>query len=373
MRTIKLGIPISLTGRYKIQATESFEGLTLFVSDINRAGGIFVPGPGRKLPLELIHYDDESSVRRCRELTERLIVRDGADLLIGPYSSSLALVAAEVAEAHGKTLWNHGGSTDEIGKRGFACIISSISPASSYMGGIINLIRSVDGEARRVALLSAYDSGFSESVALGAKAEAGRAGFDARDFKFKSGEGDFRGLLLEVREYDPDLMLVMGRAEDDISVAKEIFRSGISVKGVGLVVASIKLFLDTFGSDVEGFMSVSQWERGLKIEPDIGPTPIGFAERFKSVYGKEPDYLAAQGYNIGLIIQECILKSSTLDDATLRDTAKNIELKTFYGIFRTDSSGNQRGHEIVVVQWQGGKKVIVHPEQYSEARLIYPL
>jgi hypothetical protein len=28
---------------------------------------------------------------------------------------------------------------------------------------------------------------------------------------------------------------------------------------------------------------------------------------------------------------------------------------------------------MVVVQWQGGKKVIVHPERYSEAGFIYPM
>jgi len=373
MESIKLGLPISLSGRYSVQATESFQGLSLFVSDINQEGGLYISELGQKVPLELIYYDDESTVDKCQELTEKLIVNDGVDILIGPYSSSLTLCAAEVAESHGKTLWNHGGSTDEIGERGFNCVISTISPASSYMRGILTLIRNTDNEARKVAVLSAYDSGFSRNIAIGAKALAEKLGFETGDFKFKSGQEDLKGLFEEVREFEPDAILGMGRAEDDISIAKEIFRSGISAKAYGLVVASIKLFRDTFGDYSEGFISVSQWEKGLTIEPDIGPTPAEFSERFKSVYGKEPDYVAAQGYHIGLVIQHCLHESGTLDDEALRETAKSRGLKTFYGFFRTDSSGNQRGHETVVVQWQGDRKVIVYPEEYKEAPLIYSL
>lgn len=373
METVKFGLPISLSGRYSVQATESFQGLQLFVSDVNSTGGLLIPSLGKKVPLELIYYDDESSVDKCKELTEKLIVNDDVDVLLGPYSSSLALGAAEVAEAEGKTLWNHGGSTDEIEKRKFTCVISSISPASSYMRGILRLIRDTDSEAQKVALLSAIDSGFSQNIAAGAKLHAKELGFEVRDFTFTSGERDLRVIIEDVKKYNPDLILGIGRAEDDMAVAKELEWQGVKPKAAGLVVASIKLFRETFGDYSEGFLSVSQWERGLRVEPDIGPTPEEFAERFTSAYHKEPDYVAAQGYHIGLIVKHCILVSGTLDDAALRDTAKREELKTFYGTFMTDSSGSQRGHETVVVQWQDGRKVIVYPEQYKEASFIYPL
>ena len=120
-------------------------------------------------------------------------------------------------------------------------------------------------------------------------------------------------------------------------------------------------------------MSVSQWEKGLNIKPDIGPTPIEFSERFQQEYGKEPDYVAAQGYHIGLVIESCINKAGSLNDIALRKAAKELELKTFYGLFNTDSSGNQRGHETVVVQWQAGEKVIVYPENAREAFVVYPM
>ena len=373
MENIKIGIPISLSGRYSIQATESFQGVELFVSDVNSQGGLLIPSLGKKVPLELIHYNDESSVDKCKELTEKLIVNDGVDILLGPYSSSLALAAAEVAETHDKTLWNHGGSTDDIENRGFTSVISSISPTTSYMPVLIKLIKNTDTTASRVVVLSARDSGFSQNVAQGARSEGSRLGFEVKDISFKSGDDNLSGLIKEVQDYEPDLILGMGRMEDDIAVAKELKRQSVGAKAIGLVVASIKLFRETFGDYSEGFLSVSQWEKGLNIEPDIGPTPQEFSNRFHAVYGKKPDYVAAQGYHICLVIKHCILVSGNLDCSALRDSAKNTELKTFYGLFRTDSSGNQVGHETVAIQWQGGRKVIVYPEKYREAHINYPI
>ena len=127
-----------------------------------------------------------------------------------------------------------------------------------------------------------------------------------------------------------------------------------------------------FGALAEGILSSSQWEMGIQIEPDIGPTPIEFAARFKTTYGKEPDYLASQGYNIGLIIEKCIQEAGTVEQITLRQYALSTDFKTFYGNFKTDECGNQIGHQMVVIQWQKGKKVIVYPESVAEAKMIYP-
>ena len=92
-----------------------------------------------------------------------------------------------------------------------------------------------------------------------------------------------------------------------------------------------------------------------------------------SVYGKEPDFVAAQGYNVGIIIEKCIQETGTLDDLALREVAKGAQFKTFYGDFKTDSNGNQIGHKMVVVQWQKGEKVIVYPDSIAQAKIVYPM
>ena len=373
MRKIKIGISVSLTGIYSVQGRESFEGTSLWVADVNKEGGIFVKEYGRKLPVDLVCLDDGSSVRTCRSNTERLVSKENVDIVFGPYSSSLSLASAEIAETHDVTLWNHGGATDEIEERGFKCIVSAITPASRYSEGIITLLRKQDPGAGRIAVFSALDSGFSKNIARGAGVFAGENGFVIKEFNFRSGHEDFSGLLEEALDFLPDMILGAGRAHDDLALAGRIIKTGTRVKAVALVAASVKLFKDTFQRDAEGFLSCSQWESGIKTTPDLGPSPGEFVERFKSAYGRDPDYVAAQGYNIGLIVQKCIEEAGTIDDKALREKGRRAEFKTFYGIFRTDHMGSQTGHEMVVVQWQGGRKMIVHPERLSEAVFTYPM
>ena len=369
---IKIGLSISLNCSYSIQGIESFEGITLWVNEVNDRGGLYVQDIGAKLPLELIYYDDQSSVEICRSNIEKLILDDNVDILIGPYSSSLALAACEVAQSHNRTVWNHGGSTDEIEERNFSNVINAITPASRYSFGIIESVRKADPQATRIASFSAINSGFSTRVAKGARAYSEELGFDVREYKFVSGSLDLSADLDDLVSYNPDLILGMGRAEDDLTLAKQLLQENLYTKAAGFIVASIKLFKDELGSSVEGALSASQWEKGIQIEPDIGPSPSEFNSSFKSAYNKEPDYVAAQGYNIGLIIEMCIDAAGTLNDIALRKVAKESEFDTFYGNFKTDVHGNQIGHQMVVVQWQKGEKVIVYPESIAQSNITYP-
>lgn len=369
---IKVGLSISLSGNYSIQGIESYEGIKLWVQEVNSRGGIYIEEIASKLPVEFIYYDDESSVSKCTSNIEKLITKDKVNIILGPYSSSLALAACEVARVHNITLWNHGGSTDEIEERRFHNVINAITPASRYSYGIIECIRKADPNAKRIATFSAKNSGFSTRIANAAREYGEKLGFEVKEYKFLSGTIDFVSDLDDMVSFSPDLILGLGRAEDDIALAKFILKENFYSKAAGFIVASIKLFKDELGDEAEGTLSASQWERDVQTKPDIGPTPLEFFSKFQSTYKKEPDYVAAQGYNVGLILEMCIQLSGTLDDLTLRQTAMCADFQTFYGKFKTDNRGNQIGHEMVVVQWQNGEKVVVCPESIGQAQIVYP-
>jgi branched-chain amino acid transport system substrate-binding protein len=370
---IKVGISISLSGRYSVQGRESFEGLILWIKDLNGSGGIFVGDYNKKASLDLVYYDDESSEEKCKKNVEKLILDDHVDLLIGPYSSGLTLAVAPLAGDLEKTIWNHGGSSDDITNRGLKNIVSAITPAHEYFKGIIEMVRKIDGPARRIAIFMAEDSGFAASVADGAKECGRKNGFEVAEYKYLSGTNDFNALLRLAREIEPDLILGAGRIEDDLLLARQILGDKIRAKAIGLVVAGIKLFHEELGERTCGFLSSSQWERGVHVEPDFGPTPEQFFNIFKDEYGKVPDYVAAQGYNIGLIIQRSIGEAGTLDDTALREAANTSDFKTFYGHFKIDPvTGRQLSHKMLTVQWQGREKLIVHPSEMAEAEPAYP-
>ncbi|MBN8958119.1 MAG: ABC transporter substrate-binding protein, partial [Rhizobiales bacterium] len=80
---IKLGASLSLTGRFSDSAKYCQEGYLLWSEQVNAKGGI----GGRQV--QIVIYDDESNPDTGRVLAERLIDRDGATVILGPYSSPI--------------------------------------------------------------------------------------------------------------------------------------------------------------------------------------------------------------------------------------------------------------------------------------------
>ena len=52
-RTIRIGIAVSLSGRYSEQGRQCLEGVRCYVRDVNAANGIFLHEAGCRVPVEL--------------------------------------------------------------------------------------------------------------------------------------------------------------------------------------------------------------------------------------------------------------------------------------------------------------------------------
>ncbi|MGH7950111.1 MAG: ABC transporter substrate-binding protein, partial [Candidatus Binataceae bacterium] len=103
--TLTLGLSLSLSGAYAAMAQQSEAGVRQFIADINAGGGVRVAGRSHELALSL--HDDQSSRARCAEIYRKLCVDQPVDLLLGPYSSGLARVAAPIAEQARRVFVNH--------------------------------------------------------------------------------------------------------------------------------------------------------------------------------------------------------------------------------------------------------------------------
>ncbi|MFQ6031017.1 MAG: ABC transporter substrate-binding protein, partial [Dehalococcoidia bacterium] len=139
--SIKVGMPVSLSGQFQVQGRQALAGIRTWVESVNRAGGLLVADLQWHFPVSLVYYDDASSAETARRVTERLILQDRVDLLFGPYSSVLSLASAAVAEEYRQVLWNQGGASDNIYRRGFRWVVGVLTPASEYLAGLPYLVR----------------------------------------------------------------------------------------------------------------------------------------------------------------------------------------------------------------------------------------
>ena len=359
---LRIGIPISLSGQFHTQGTQALQGATAWVEDANRNGGIFIPNLNATLPLTLIHYDDHSRAADAHELVRRLITQDQVHILLGPYSSNLTMAAAQIAEELGVVLWNHGGSADAIHQHRFRWPVNILSPASDYLAGIPDLILQTNPAASRLAVLHSSTGAFSRSVANGAIEKASELGIETVFHEtFDSPATDFTALLARVQASSPDLLIGVGRIDDDILLAQQL---PIHIEAMTALVATpIDQFRHTLGPRSEGFVGPSQWEPSARLNIDYGPTMKEITDRL----GPQPDYPMAQGYAAGLVAQRCIQEAGALDQASLRQAASTLDFTTFYGRFKLDPNGRQIGHQVLLIQWQRGRKIIVWPPNLAQA------
>src|SRR3990172_1953424 len=84
---ITVGAALSTTGRFSTEAGDALKAYQLFIEETNAAGGVSVRSLGKRLPLRLVSYDDQSDASTAAKLYERLITTDKVDLLFSPWGS----------------------------------------------------------------------------------------------------------------------------------------------------------------------------------------------------------------------------------------------------------------------------------------------
>ena len=375
--TVKAGISASLTGQFATQGQQALAGLSAWVEYVNEQGGLTAGGEKRQVTL--VSYDDGSTAEATRRATERLITDDKVDLLFGPYSAGLTTAAVEVAESHGKVVWNHGGAGDAHYARGFRKVISILTPADQYLVGAPELVRQANSNASKLVILRIDTGAFARLVARGAETAAHALGFSTvLDLRYRPTQVSFTEIARHVAEQEPDLVISVGRIRHDLGTARALARlPNRSNIGLAVVIAApIAGFEEALGGSADGFVGPSQWEPAFSIPtPDVGPDAAAALRILNDAAessGVPIDYPMAQAMAAGLVAERCAALAGELDDDALLSAAVNADFTTFYGRFKIDDAGRQIGRSVALIQRQNGRKVVVWPPELAEGELQYP-
>ena len=370
--TIKVGIPVSLTGQFSLQGMQTLAGIQTWVNGVNDAGGLIVGGAAS--PVELVYQDDESRRERVREITRRLICEDRVNILVGPYSAVLTNAAAEVARDHERLLWNQGGATPLVYQRGNPWVVGILTPADEYLAGLLPAVREVCPGAATLGVVQAATGAFPRDVASGVEQSAPELGFhQVLSLEFDSDADDFSYMAQAVREVLPDVLVVAGRFQNDLRIAELLAESAPALGTVAVVAAGVDAFRERLGPRAENFIGPSQWEPEAGYTVDYGPGVAEVQSALRRSGHPVVDYPMAQAYAVGVVIQRCVEGCGSLEDGALRDAASSLDLTTFYGRFRINAdTGRQVGKPSLLVQWRQGRKVVVWPSEYRQQRLGHP-
>jgi branched-chain amino acid transport system substrate-binding protein len=388
-QTMVIGFTTSQTGNYNVSSLRQVNGLTLWMNEVNSAGGIEL-SDGTIVKFDSVTYDDESTKERVQELYTRLATEDNADFLISPYSSGLTAAAALIAEQYGKIMITTGAASDSTYKEGYTLVFQTYTPASRYLTGAVDLLAATDPDVTKVAFVYENDQ-FSTDVVNAAKEYAESEGYEIVLFEgYDSETKDFGPFINKILESGAEAILGGGHFQDGSTFARQIYEKDVGIGFFALLVAPPEPDFADLGDAAVGVVGPSQWEPLAQFTPEsaaaaglewFGALGDEFVAAYESAYDEEPSYHSMGGYVAGQILQKAIIDADSTDPDAVKAAMDAMDMLTAYGHIKFETSeeahGLQIGHSMVYIQWQKDDagnlmKQVVWPPEGKTAEVLYP-
>jgi branched-chain amino acid transport system substrate-binding protein len=375
--TLLFGAPISLTGSTSKEGQLTLEGYQLWVKQVNAHGGIKVGNTTYQVKLK--YYDDGSSPTKSAQLTQQLITSDKVNFLLGPYGTAATLQDEAIAEQYKIPMVEGNGAAKSIFSKGFHYIFGVLSPASEYAKVMLEAALALPTPPKTVAIISANDA-FSKEVAVAAKSYATSHNLNVVYYQeYPANATDLTGVLTALKNSAPggtapDMLLGSGHESEAVTTMKQCKQLHINAKLYAFTVGpATPDFVSVLGSTANGVLGSSQWTPQEKYNGiDVFATPANYNSLYKTEYGHQPAYQSAESTASGLAFQYAIEKAGSIDPQKVRDALANLDIMTFYGQIRFDSTGANTYKPMATIQIQDGGLATVYPSNIANAQLVYP-
>ncbi len=364
---IRIGTSASTTGSFAALGQNQLRGYQLCIKRANDKGGVL----GRRL--ELITEEDKSDPATAVRIYESLIAEKHVDAILGPYGSAGADAVADVSEKHRMPMIVPLAGTSAIFKKGRKYVFMVLSPAETWLEGLIDL--AVKRGLKTVAVIH-EDTLFPRTAAAGTVEYAKRKGLTVvLNEAYPKGTADFTALLTKVHAANPDVLAAGTYFEDAVAITRQMKTLDVNPRVFGVTVgADLPKFHETLGKSAEFVYGATQWDPGLITLRAGGLIPVArqypgakeFVEDHQKMFpGADLSYHSAAGFSGCEILLESIRRAGSLDGERVRAALLKLEMNTVFGPFRVDAGGFQVGHKALMIQWQDGKKAIVAPEELA--------
>jgi branched-chain amino acid transport system substrate-binding protein len=371
--SIKIGGTLAVTGVFAAEWGPVYrEFMRQWERAVNEEGGVMVRELGRRLPVELVLYDDESSADKAVELYERLAAVDNVLLFHGPATSPITLRASTVAERLRVPMVAMEANDRAIFARNFRYLFGTLAPGLWWTRGYFDMVkeaRAAGAPFRTIAFIF-EDTAHTRDVTTGAIEYAREMGLQVVDQQVVPfGHSDFSAVIARWRTLDPDIAFLGLWTGPSIAFIRQATELALRPRET-YVRALAFPFVRGVGAQAEGVVGATYTarraldERSRKIFQRMNRDPYDLpwvANRIVAL-----DVIVAAIERTGRLDREAIAE-------TLR--APDFEVDTIIGKFRfswnlqlagqtLNGHGNQTAY---VAQIRDGKVNIIWPRELADA------
>jgi len=376
----KIGVITCLSGELTYGGHITRRGYEMWAEAVNAKGGIDVGGT--RYRVELVFADAQSNPATGADAVERLIVDEKVDLLLGPYSSSVTLAVAPIAEKYGVPHITGSAESPIIWKEGFRYTFGTIPACNLIATSPIETLAALSPKPKSIFIVAADDA-FSKAVGEAYESTARKHGIEVLKFEVVPKGIDYSPLISSAASMGAEILAIGGHIIDHIEAvkaSKELDYNPLAfVHHYGITAAD---FYETLGPDAEYIYGASVWEPDVEFSCDLFGSTSEYVEMCKVRWGTTPDYTAAGSTAAGIAFQRAIeivgatppLSQDERDQIV--EALEALEIMTFYGPVNFADEGEfyhcNTGLQTITIQIQDGKPITVGPPHVRVAAPRYP-
>ena len=366
-KSVRIGWAIAKTGPNaggtSVTVTPNYQ---MWVKEINDAGGLMLKAYGKRVPVEVVEYDDRSSSEEAVRATERLMTQDKVDFVLPPWGTANNLAVGPTYEKHKYPLMAVNSVTDkapELVKR-WKHAFFFLGTGAQYAEALVGFLeeaRKAGQIGDKIAMINIAD-GFGVDLANAARKAAAKHGFVlVYDKSYPIGTQDMTPILNEVKGKNADAFLAFSYPPDTVMITDQARVIGLNPKvmftGVG---TQFPMYKAKFGAAAEGIMGPG----GVDFD---SPAIKDYFARHKAFSGQEPDRFASTVQFAALqVLQQAIERVGKVDRAAVTQEIKTGTFDTILGPVKLE--GQLFTNLWWVGQWQNGEFYGIAPSNKKGAK-----
>ena len=368
---IIIGNPIALSGpNAPAAALSQVPSYDLWVDDVNAAGGIYVKEFDKKIPVEILRYDDTSDVGTAVQLTEKLIVEDKVNFIFPPWGTAANFAIAPLVSEHTMPTLGCTVSSKQLAAEAekYPSFFGVLNQAPSQGAALVAVAQEL---GIKTAAVIHHNDLHGIEFAGDVLPQLSAGGIDVVLYKtFPAGATDLSQLLREVQEANVDALIAFSYPPETFLMTGQMREIGLNPKMFYATVGvAFPVYRDAIAGPeaVEGIMGAGVWNPLVKADG-----AQGYFDRHVAKFGAEPDrWASAACYASGQILQQAIEAAGTLDPAAVQKAIATGEFNTILGTVKFENQFNTT-YPGNIGQWQNGEFMIIDPGENRQAEPIYP-
>lgn len=364
--SIRVGYSVSLTGVFSAAAQSVVESYAVWEEIVNKRGGIQVKEYGKKLPVKMVHYDDQSDPGTAVRIYEKLVTQDKVDLLLPPWGTPIHFAVAPLAQKYKVPIV--GGTAASVKlremKNEWFWFVSWMPDGQQR--ALVDLLKDLKVKTAAVAYVQEIFPRENLQFLEVYLKEAGIDNVFQKDYPVT--EKDLKTMLSQIKGKNPDAVLFLSYPADTMTIVTQAQEVGLNPKFMfGLVGPGMLMFKPKFGPAVEGISTMGNWTAKMKTYGNSE-----FVQAYETKYKQLPDPLdSVLGYVPCQIMEQAIEKVGSLNRQKLRDYIAANEFQSIQGPVKF--KGSENGKAVAgILQWQKGAIEIIWPKSITTATPLYP-